>query len=325
MSRNTFEGRNGRRVYIPNGMGWRYFNHADLMPKELRERVEHLAYTYGRSYDSYLVTEPDREYFMNSKDDAVISFVTVGRYVNVVGGAIGTDEARAELLKSFLDFCRQNSLTCSFFSILGDEIDQYRGLGFEVTKFGEDFRIDVSKLDWSGKNFSWVRRQVHYVQKNGVVARELRRSDVLEESWNAQLAELREVERGQLATKSQGEPTKVFQGQITSPDLGRRRLFAAYDSQSRAECFLVCNPIDGGNSWAIEIYRHRLDCTRGSMAFLFHHTLSMLKSEGCQVVSLSMNPAIRCQDPLPGDSALCRNILIFWDKHLNFLLDLRGV
>ncbi len=40
-----------------------YFKHGSLMTDELRTRLESLALQYGRTYDSYLVTELNREFF----------------------------------------------------------------------------------------------------------------------------------------------------------------------------------------------------------------------------------------------------------------------
>jgi phosphatidylglycerol lysyltransferase len=316
--------RNGRTLTLPDKL-YTYYSHGLRMPLALRQKVERLAFDYGVSYDSYLATDPNREYFINPDESGVICFYTVGRYVNVIGGVIASKEEKSPLLSAFFEFCNANMLTVSFFGIAESELQLYESLNFQITKFGEDFRVDLPSLDWGGKGYSWVRRQVNFAQRHGVSAKELVRSEYDEATWSRLVTELMDLEDELLATKTQARPTSVFQGQLNVSNLERRRLFVAYNADGIAESFLVCNPMDGGKSWAVEIYRHRLNGINGSMAYLFHFAMNALKSEGHLEVSLCMNPAVRCDQPRPGDSAFCRKVMTFWDRHLNCVIDLRGV
>ena len=55
---------------------------------EIAQLVEHFAFEYGETYDAYLATEPDREYFMASHRQGAVAFHRRGRHL------IATDFSR---------------------------------------------------------------------------------------------------------------------------------------------------------------------------------------------------------------------------------------
>jgi phosphatidylglycerol lysyltransferase len=83
----------------------------------------------------------------------------------------------------------------------------------------------------------------------------------------------------------------------------------------------MCN----GLSWATELYRRRTDSVRGTMAYLIHHVLKQLQTEGVRQVGLCLDPGQGCTEPLPGDSALVRRSMQFGDRHLGFVFDVAGL
>ena len=107
-------------------------------------------------------------------------------------------------------------------------------------------------------------------------------------------------------------------GRFDADRLGRKRLFIAR-SADRIEGFLICNPCLNGTQWALDVYRQRPDGVRGTVAFLMHQTLQLLKEEGVERASLCLIPSLRCRR-LPGDSRLIRWGLIL-SRQLHF--DLR--
>ena len=45
------------------------------------DRLEEVAWEYGRSSDSYLITEPNREHFWSRNQRGVVGFGRFGRYL----------------------------------------------------------------------------------------------------------------------------------------------------------------------------------------------------------------------------------------------------
>src|SRR5262249_2246435 len=109
-------------------------------------------------------------------------------------------------------------------------------------------------------------------------------------------------------------------------DLGLRRLFLARSAHGagRMEGFVILNPIEGGKAWATEMYRHRIDSVRGTMAFLIHHILKELQKEGVERVAMCLDPGLRCT-PLEGASALVRRGMQFSENWMGLIFDIAGI
>jgi phosphatidylglycerol lysyltransferase len=116
-------------------------------------------------------------------------------------------------------------------------------------------------------------------------------------------------------------------GTFDPHQLGRRRLFVARANRGkgRIEGLLVCNPYRAGAGWAFEIYRRRTDAVRGTIPFLMHEAIEILREEEVGEVSLCLVPGLRAATPLPGDSALARRALILSSRYFNFIFDAAGL
>src|SRR5205807_2267161 len=100
--------------------------------------LEEHAYRFGRSYDSYLATEPGRECFWSRDHRGVVAFVRIGKYLKIGGGLLAPDEHKADLLYQLVEYSKRRNLVLSFYNIADDELPLFRNQGFQVTKWGED-------------------------------------------------------------------------------------------------------------------------------------------------------------------------------------------
>ncbi|MBS0206177.1 MAG: DUF2156 domain-containing protein [Planctomycetes bacterium] len=287
--------------------------------------LEELAFQFGRTYDSYLATEEGLTQFWSSDGRGVIAYARIGRYVHVQGGLLCDAPGRGQLLREFHEFAVQHRLTVTFYNVLEEDLPTFRQQGFQVTKWGEEPLLDLVNLTWAGGSYEWVRRQFHYCQRQNVVLTECRRDDYSEDRWQTLLNEIRAVAAEGLTTKPQRNEIWFFNGRYDPPDWGRRRLFVARNERGtgRIEGFLVCLPFQNGSHWAVETYRHRQDAPRGLVAFMIHQCVERLRSEGIQVVSLCLCPAVRCET-LPNDSWLVRRGLQFGFDYASIFFDLPG-
>ena len=303
----------------------KHFAAHDQMDARRVRLLEELAYQHGLYFDSYLVTEPNREYLWSSNDRAVVGFARVGRYLHVVGGVLAHESDKPRMLSELVAFARLNRLTISFFHIEDREIPQFRSMSFQVTKFGVESRVRLAGHTWKGKQYEWVRRQSNYVARHSVVFEEWRRDDANPQDWSARFAELREVSGSCISGRTLKVEIPFFEGQLLEKHLCRRRVFVARVDGGRVEGFVICNPIDGGRAWAIEMYRHRLDSVRGTIAYLMYQTIEHLKAEGCDEVSICPIPTIDCESKLPGDSFVVRSALNLWRRFEYALFDMNGI
>ncbi len=90
------------------------------------ELLEQLAFTYGRSYDSYLVIEPGRECFWPKACPGVVAYVRTGKYLHVGGGLLAPAESKANLLAEFVQFALRQRLAISFYNIAEEEVPLFR-------------------------------------------------------------------------------------------------------------------------------------------------------------------------------------------------------
>jgi phosphatidylglycerol lysyltransferase len=290
-------------------------------------RTEHQAFTYGAVYDSYFATERGWKRFWSSDRTGLVSYRRLGRYVKVIGGLLARDEDKPQLMREFVAFARTHKLLVTFFNVTEEDAALFRENGFQVTKWGEEPYVDLQSCTWSGKQFEWVRRQTNYCRRAGISIVEHSREELDDAAWASLIQDLRSVSDEHLATKSHAGTIQLLEGQLDADGWGRRRVFVAYscDSPKRIEGFLVALPSRNGRHWSFEMYRHRLDAVRGVVAHLFHTAMMRMKAEGIEAVSLCLVPAVGCDQPLKGDSAMTRHALVMGLKYLNFLFDFAGI
>lgn len=293
-------------------------------------RLESLVYRWGRSYDSYLAMDLDREYFWSSGARAVLGFVLRGSHAVVIGGLIGPDELREVLLTEFMVHCRAKTWTACFGLVTQRDLALFDRHGFQSTKIGEDALIDLRHCNWQGKTFEWVRRQTNYCQRQGLVCREIRGGAAATDHSCARMRELAIISEQFLDGTPHGRTMRYFVGQFSSERLYRRRVFAAIaeGGAGRAEGFVVCTPYQDGQAWGIEMYRSRADAVRGTIPFLMHATMQTLKGEGVEEASLCLMPAAGCRDRRPPphrDSWFIHTYIQITHRYLNFILDTPGI
>ena len=292
-------------------------------PQVDAELLEHYAFTYGRSYDSYVVTEPGRSCFWPYACPGVVAYVRSGKHLHVGGGLLAPAEFKADLLAEFAEFARCKRLSISFYNIAEDELPLFRECGFQATKWGEDALIDLAERTWSGKAFQWVRRQSNYCRRHSLEFSECIRQQLPLCDWNHMTAELIAISSAWFATKPQAAEMDFLDGRFDPQLLGRRRLFIAR-SADRIEGFLVCNPCLNGSLWALEVYRQRPDGVRGTVAFLIYQTLKLLQREGVRCASLCLVPGLRCSRGLPDDSRIIRWALAS-SRYFNLVFNSAGL
>lgn len=296
-------------------------------PSGLEQTLEQFVFEHGNYFDSYLATEPERLYFFSSQQRGMVSYVRRGRHVLVGGGLIAPEGHKDELLGQFVDLAARSNLRIAFHNIGDEDLPVFRKHGFQITKWGEEPIADLGACTWAGKQFEWVRRQTNFCQRHGVTAFEVRREELEPDQWARTLAEVLEVAAESLSRKPQAEEMKFFEGRIDNHDLGLRRLFVARSSHGlgRMEGFVICNPILGGTKWSTELYRHRIDSVRGTIAFLYHHILQQLQEEGVRQVPMCLDPGRGLDTPMPGDSFLVRGGLNFANRYLGSVFDFAAV
>lgn len=288
------------------------------MPASLSEALERLSYTAGRYHDSYIVNDPRYEYFWGPGDSGAVAFARRGRYCFGVGGLLAEAGQEAPLLASFADFGQERGWHLALFNVGEEALRPFRALGWQVTKFGEDPLLDLTAHGWDGSGYEWVRRQASFCKRHGLVVSET----TAEAVWD----EIMDVSRLHLGMRPQRGTESVFEGVLTTAaSFGRRRLLIARAGVAgRIEAFLALTPYRDGLGWGCEMYRRRPDSVRGVVPFLMVEAIDRLRAEGKAEVSLCLVPTKGADQPLPGDSVLCRRLLTAWARYGNAFFNIRG-
>ncbi|HVW02368.1 MAG TPA: DUF2156 domain-containing protein [Planctomycetaceae bacterium] len=296
-------------------------------PLSAAEPLEELAFRYGRTYDSSLAVDADRTCFWSHDGSGVVSFLRSGRSLQVGGGLLAASDAKPRLLAEFTDFIRTRGWQATFYNIPDDDLPLFRERGYQVTKWGEEALIDLPGLSCRGKAFEWVRRQTNYCRRKGLVFFECRQDEMSLSEWCRLTDEMRAVGADLLAAKPQRSEMRFMEGQFEPDRLGQRRLFCARadGGAGRVEGFLVCNPGEDGDFWALELYRQRHDAVRGTIAFLTHQALELFQREGAKTASLCLIPSLGCEQPQPGESALARRALVWGARYFPFIFNVAGL
>ena len=291
------------------------------------DRIEQFAFRYGRSYDAYLATEPGRELFWSRNGRGVVAYARRGRYLHVGGGLLADDVDKPQLLTELVEYATGRKLVLSFYNIPTEDLPLFRRFGFQVTKWGEEAVIDLAGQTWGGKAFEWVRRQSNYCRRQRMAFSECRRQTLAAHEWTRLTREMTEIAGASPDDKPQSEELRFMQGSFDPRRLGRKRIFIArsHAGAGRMEGFLVCNPGADGKLWVFEVYRHRPDAVRGTVAFLMHEAMQVLAREGVEQVSLCMVPGLNCAQPLEGDSPLVRQAMVWGTRYFSFIFDAAGL
>ncbi len=295
------------------------YPHADLL--------EEYAYRYGRTYDSYLVNDTDRECFWSRGGEGAVGFVRMGRYLKVCGGLLAPDECKGLLLAELVEHAARRGHCLSFYNVTDDDLPLFRDFGFQVTKWGEEAIVALPERTWEGKAFEWVRRQTNYCLRRGLSFGECGPDELSTEGGNVLHSEFREISASLLAAKPQANELRFLDGSFDPNRLGRKRIFVARadEGAGRVEGFLVANPGGNGRFWSFELYRHRPDAVGGTGTVLMHQAMQSLASEGVESISLCLLPGLRAGEARPGDSVLARRGLAWGSRYFNFLFDTAGL
>ena len=307
--------------------GTLHFASRAAMGERLFRKLEDFAFSYGRSYDSYMVIEVGYEYFWGIGEGGVVAFSRRGRTLFVIGGLLAAAAARDQLLQDLVAFSQLNGLTLAVFNLSDDDLPRFRQLGWKINKFGEDAIVATRGASWQGHRYAWVRRQESYIQRQGVIFAEIHRADMSSAAWQALMDELQSLNYAFLAKQPQRQKKLTFEGWFDPTQLHRKRLFIAKsaDGLGPVDGFLLCNPCHNGREWAIELYRQRPGAPRGIVPFMMMKALRWFQAEGLSQVSLCLVPAVHTASPMPGDSRLVRWLLVAGSRYGNFLFNVRGL
>lgn len=292
------------------------------LDSESLTRMEAAAFQYGQMPQSYDLVRAEGSMLQTPCGEGYLNIYNDGRYWHIPGGIIGDEGLKPNTVRWLKDVAARQRLTVAVYSVSKEDVPLYQEAGYCVNKLGEEPILNLRDLDWKGKSFEWVRRQTNYCQRQGLQMQEI--TSQVEQRLVAD--ELNEVFCDDMRERVLSKPLRLLDGEFDPHTMGRRRLFVARGSDSsRVQGFLIANPMNGGKSWAFEMYRKRQDSVRGTIPFLFREVIDRLRDEGCQTVSLCLVPGKgMMEDTFPNRDKRLQWVLHTWYKRLGFWFDVSG-
>ncbi len=244
-----------------------------------------LTHRYGKSSISYFALTPEKAFFFAASKTAFISYVLEGNVAVVAGDPIGPEEALASVIQEFLLFCQEQDWTVVFWQVSDRLVALYRSAGFHLLKIGEDAIIDTHAFTLQGKAMANVRSSAKRAEKDGIHVvfsyGPVRHSD--------HLVQMEQISRAWLASKG-GSEKGFSMGHFDRYGDDEQIYALALDASQHVQAFVSFVPIYGRNGWGLDLMRRAEHTTPGTMEMLLVRSISYLKEQGAEAVSLGLAP-----------------------------------
>lgn len=286
-----------------------------------RSRIEKLEYGFGKASVSYDAMVEDGFTLFSPCGSGLVNILADGRFWHVGGGLVCPDELRSKMVHWLKQVAAARSKTILVFSVGPDDVQEFRNADYEVNPLGMEPVLPLGDVTWAGREFSWVRRQTSFCQRQGLQFQELD-SD---RHKTAHAQDLYDIFRDDLQGRPLHKPLRILDAAFDPFNLCRRRIFVARDTRSDSIAgFVLCTPMRNGTEWAFETYRKRSTAPRGTIAFLFRQAIDQLQSEGIKKVSLCIVLGKDIEQAKPEGHWLIRYGLRLQYRNLNTLFNSQG-
>ncbi|MDK2919569.1 MAG: phosphatidylglycerol lysyltransferase [Candidatus Petromonas sp.] len=100
--------------------------------------------------------------------EGVIAYTVTAGVAVCAGDPICKEEDVVILLSEFTTFCRQNGLDICFCQTTEKLLNNFKSMGFGITKYGEEAMFDLDIYNISGKKAAKVRQAINKANKIGI-------------------------------------------------------------------------------------------------------------------------------------------------------------
>lgn len=132
-----------------------------------REKVRHLLHQGGGPLSWMALWEPN-SYWFSPDGNGAVAFQQHGGVALTLGDPFGPSSHRQATLEGFLAYCRDHALVPALYSCAEDDWPVLHGLGFARVEVAQETRLDISNLEFKGKEWQNVRTAQNRAAKLGV-------------------------------------------------------------------------------------------------------------------------------------------------------------
>ncbi|NMG11533.1 phosphatidylglycerol lysyltransferase domain-containing protein [Brasilonema sp. UFV-L1] len=282
-----------------------------------RQQARDIVEKYGCSSLAAFTLLSDKSYFFSPSGRSVIAYVPKGRGAIALGDPIGPIEERKEVIVSFQQFCQRNDWHPAFYQTLGDDIDLYKSLGFQVLKIGEEAIVDLKAFTLQGKAGKNLRTAVNRMTKLGYEAK-FYQSPIADEL----LRQMKTVSDEWLQLV-QGSEKKFSLGWFDEAYLRECEIVAVQSSDEEMIAFTNIVSEYQVNEVTNDLMRHRKSIENGTMDFLFISMFQHYKERGYDSFNIGLSALAGVGETQ--ESGRLEKVLRYLYKHLERFYNFQGL
>ncbi len=247
--------------------------------------VRRLVTTFGADTLAPFALRADKSYFCARDETAFLAYRVVNGVAVIAGDPIGRDDAREELVRSFLEFAHERGWRVAVLGASERDLDLYRSLGLRALYHGDEAVVDTESFSLEGRPIRKVRQSVHRLEKAGFTVRVLR-PDEMDDSLRAQLEAVARSWRGDAPERGF---VMAFDA-LFRVDEDDAVFVLGVDSDGRAQGFLHFAVCPAGSALSLSSMPRAADVPNGFTEWLICESIEWARAHGFAHVSLNFSP-----------------------------------
>ena len=225
----------------------------------------------------------DKALLFNADRSGFVMYGVQGRTWVALGDPVGPPDARAALVRLFLERCDDYGGVPVFYEVSRHHMHLYADFGLTFAKLGEEARVDLRAFTLEGGHASRHRQAIKRLEK------EKRTFRILEPgSVTAVMGQLRAVSDDWLSAKASAE--KGFSLGFFDEAYVARFPVAVIEYEGRIEAFANLWLSAGREEMSIDLMRYHRDAPKGIMESLIVQLMKWGRDQGYHWFALGMAP-----------------------------------
>ena len=250
--------------------------------EEQLDRAAAVAAAAPRTY-SYLALLGDKELLFNDAGSAFVMFGVERRSWVAMGGPVGPEKDRAELVWKFREMVdRHDGWTC-FYQVSERMLHLYVDLGLTLVKLGEEARVPLTGFTIEGRNRKKLRHAWRRCAEEGCTFEVIPPEEI-----PALMPDVERISQDWLRTKNTRE--KGFSLGFFDQGYLRRLPLALVRKEGKIVAFANLWPGGENEEISIDLMRHTVDAPLGVMDYLFIELMLHGSKLGYRWFNLGMAP-----------------------------------
>lgn len=279
-------------------------------------RLTEMLRLYGYEHQSFLSLYGGMEVWWLHEPEAAIVYRRVKQVLIVVGAPLAAKEDWPEVTERFLNYCRQQKLSCLMVPFGEAFADVARASGMGLIPVGESGYFQL--LDWkpTGDRAKKIRAGANQARKAGVVVEYYRAELAANESTRAEVERLCRAWLGTRELDALGWLLELNPFKLSE----HKRYFLARDANGQLKGLLACSPIYARRGWYLEDLIRCPEAERGVSELLVTEALKHLAAEGAELATLGTSPlaGIKAEGQFKNTERLLKLIYQHFDAFYHF-------